>query len=141
MRPRLTVLTLAVGDLDRAVAFYRDGLGWPTKGILGAEIENGAVAFFKLENGLAFGLWPKASLVAEAGLEDEGPQGSASFSLGYNVDSKEEVDEAMASALEAGGTVLKQAADRDWGGYSGYFRDPDGHLWEVVWNPGFAELT
>ncbi len=140
MRPNLTLLTLAVRDLERAVAFYRDGLGWPTKGIVGQEIENGAVAFFKLQNGLVLGLWPQASLAADTGLPDGLPMSPTAFSLGHNVGSKEEVDEAMAAAQRACGKIVQPAQDRAWGGYAGYFQDPDGHLWEVAWNPGFGDL-
>lgn len=122
------------------MAFYRDGLGWPTKGVVGEEIENGAVAFFRLENGLVLGLWPQGSLAAEAGLPDDGRFCPTAFSLGHNVDAKEEVDAVLATAERAGGTIVRSAADRAWGGRSGYFQDPDGHLWEVVWNPGLDSL-
>lgn len=140
MRPSITVLTLGVGDLERAVAFYRDGLGWPTQGIVGQEIENGAVAFFKLDSGLMLALWPQSSLLAETGLKEATSLSATSFSLGHNVGSKEEVDEAVAAVLNAGGTLVQPAQDREWGGYSAYFQDPDGHLWEAVWNPQLDEL-
>ena len=141
MQPKITLLTLAVGDLERAVAFYRDGLGWPTEGIIGTEIENGAVAFFKLQGGLTLGLWPRSSLVADSTLPSGDPNNPASFSLGHNVGSKAEVDEAMEKATQAGARVVNPAQDRAWGGYSAYFQDLDGHLWEVAWNPGFDGLT
>jgi uncharacterized protein len=134
MKPRLTILTLGVDDLERSVAFYRDGLGFPTKGIVGREYEHGAVAFFDLENGLKLAVWPRADLAHDTGL----PQTSASsteFSIGHNVNTRGEVDEVMEQARTAGADIVKPAQPTFWGGYAGYFRDPDGHLWEVAWNP------
>lgn len=134
MKARITVITLGVADLERALAFYRDGLGLATEGIIGAEFEHGAVAFFDLQAGLKLALWPRASLAHDTGL----PQGlpdPTDKSLGHNVASKEEVDAVMAQARQAGAKVVKPAADTFWGGYAGYFQDPDGHLWEIVWNP------
>lgn len=141
MKPRITLLTLAVDDLERAVAFYRDGLGWPTSGIVGAEVENGAVAFFKLESGLKLALWPRESLAADSGLAMR-PQarGAPAFSIAHNVASREDVDAAMALAGRAGAVIVKAAHPTFYGGYAGYFQDPDGHLWEVVFNPGFDSL-
>jgi catechol 2,3-dioxygenase-like lactoylglutathione lyase family enzyme len=139
MNPRITVLTLAVDDLERAVAFYRDGLGWHTKGIIGAEFENGAVAFFDLQPGLKLALWPRKSLAADAGLPLQA-HSATEFSLGHNVGSRQEVDACMARAVGAGATVVKAAQPTFYGGYGGYFQDPDGHLWEVVFNPGLASL-
>jgi catechol 2,3-dioxygenase-like lactoylglutathione lyase family enzyme len=136
MKPRLTVLTLTVDDLDRAVAFYRDGLGLPTEGVVGREFEHGAVAFFDLQAGVRLALWPRASLAHDAGLP-VGPRSATELSLGHNVGSKAEVDAVMAEATAAGARVVKAAADTFWGGYAGYFQDPDGHLWEVVWNPAW----
>ena len=134
MQPRISVLTLAVEDLDRAVAFYRDGLGWATEGVVGTEFENGAVAFFDMGPGLRLALWPRASLAADAGLTLP-PAGTTAMSLGHNVASRGEVDTVMAQAAAAGARVVKPAGDTFWGGYAGYFSDPDGHLWEVVHNP------
>ncbi|HEY4582959.1 MAG TPA: VOC family protein [Lysobacter sp.] len=134
MQPRISVLTLAVEDLDRAVAFYRDGLGWPTGGVVGTEFENGAVAFFEMGPALRLALWPRASLAADAGLTLP-PAGTTAMSLGHNVASRGEVDTVMAQAAAAGARVVKPAGDTFWGGYAGYFSDPDGHLWEVVHNP------
>jgi uncharacterized protein len=134
MKPRLSVVTLCVDDLDRALRFYRDGLGLPTPGIIGQEYEHGAVAFFDLESGLRLAIWPRTSLSHDTGI----PLGSPSpteFTLGHNVSSREEVDAVMRQAEEAGATIVKPAQEAFWGGYSGYFQDPDGHLWEVVWNP------
>lgn len=136
MQPRLTVLTLGVDDLRRAVAFYRDGLGWPTKGIVGEEFEHGAVAFFDLQPGLRLALWPRASLAHDTGLAPGAPS-ATELSLGHNVGSAAEVDDVMEAAVAAGARVVKPAADTFWGGYGGYFQDPDGHLWEVVWNPAW----
>lgn len=139
MKPAITLITLGVADLERAVRFYRDGLGFPTKGIVGAEIENGAVAFFQLHSGLKLALWPRKSMAADAGLQVQ-PPSATEFSLAHNVGSKEEVDAAMALAEKAGATIVKPAHDTFYGGYAGYFQDPDGHLWEVAFNPGFDSL-
>ncbi|HJQ53822.1 MAG TPA: VOC family protein [Gemmatimonadaceae bacterium] len=136
MRPRLTVLTLGVDDLERAVKFYRDGLGWPTEGIFGQEFEHGAVAFFDLQGGLKLAVWPRASIAHDTGLP-RGTPNSTEITLGYNVTKREEVDAAMAEAERAGARIVKPAGETFWGGYAGYFQDPDGHVWEVVWNPQF----
>jgi len=138
VKPRITLITLGVDDLERAVAFYRDGLGFETKGIVGAELENGAVAFFNLESGLKLALWPRKSLAADSGLPQRA--GSGDFSLAHNVASQPEVDAVMQQAEHAGAHVVKPAQPTFYGGYAGYFQDPDGHLWEVAFNPGFASL-
>lgn len=134
MKPRLSVLTLAVEDLDRAVTFYRDGLGWHTAGIIGTEFEHGAVAFFDLAGGLKLALWPRSSLAIDSGLETHGPA-VTTVSLGHNVASRGEVDAVMEQARSASALIVKPPGDTFWGGYAGYFQDPDRHLWEVVWNP------
>jgi catechol 2,3-dioxygenase-like lactoylglutathione lyase family enzyme len=134
MEPRITLITLGVADLERSLAFYRDGLGWPTEGIVGEEIEDGAVVFFDLQNGLKLALWPRASLAKEARV-DADRYGPASFEVAHNVRSKQEVDEVVALARAAGAKVTNPPADRAWGGYSAHFQDPDGHLWEIAWNP------
>lgn len=134
MKPRVTVVTLAVGDLETSLRFYRDGLGWPTEGIVGQEFDHGAVAFFDLENGLRLALWPRASLAHDSGLP-AAPGCPTQFCLAHNVRSREEVDAAMAQARTAGATLAKPPHDTFYGGYAGYFQDPDGHLWEVAWNP------
>ena len=134
MRPRITVITLCVDDLERAVHFYRDGLGLPTQGIFGKEFEYGAVAFFDLQAGLKLAIWPRKSLSIDSGI----PLGSPSpteFTLGHNVSSKAEVDAVMEQAKIAGAVIVKPAQETFWGGYAGYFQDPDHHLWEVAWNP------
>ncbi len=134
MKPRVTLITLGVDDLERSLAFYREGLGFPSKGIVGSEFEHGAVAFFELQPGLQLALWPRASLAHDAGLPRT-PGSATELSLGHNVASPDEVDRAMDQAARAGATIVKPAAKTFWGGYAGYFQDPDGHLWEVAWNP------
>jgi catechol 2,3-dioxygenase-like lactoylglutathione lyase family enzyme len=134
MEPRISVITLAVEDLERSLRFYRDGLGLDTPGVVGTEFEHGAVAFFDLQGGVRLALWPRRSLAHDSGLP-AGPAGPASFSLGHNVRSRAEVDDVMEQARRAGAEVVKPAGETFWGGYAGCFTDPDGHLWEVVWNP------
>lgn len=136
MKPRISFITLGVDDLERAVRFYRDGLGLETPGIVGQEFEHGAVAFFELQPGLRLALWPRASLAHDTGLP-VGPRSSTEISLAHNTASRDEVDEVMAEAAVAGAMVVKKAQDTFYGGYAGYFQDPDGHLWEVAWNPQF----
>lgn len=136
MKPRISVLTLGVDDLERAVAFYRDGLGLPTEGIVGKEFEHGAVAFFDLQPQLRLAVWARSDLAHDTGLPVTAPCPTG-FSIGHNVASKGEVDEVMEQARQAGASILKPAQDTFWGGYAGYFQDPDGHVWEVVWNPAF----
>lgn len=136
MHPRVTVLTLGVDDLERAVAFYRDGLGLKTDGIVGREFEHGAVAFFEMQSGVRLALWPRASIAYDSGLPVT-PASATEVTIGHNVSTRQAVDEVMRLAERAGATITKRAHDTFWGGYSGYFQDPDGHLWEVVWNPQF----
>ena len=138
MKPRITVITLGVSDLEASVRFDRDGLGLATEGIVGKEFEHGAVAFFELQAGLRLALWPRASISHDSGLP-AGPANATEFTLGHNVNSKTEVDTAMHKATSAGATIVKPAQDTFYGGYAGYFQDPDGHLWEVVWNPQWRE--
>ncbi|OVZ62178.1 glyoxalase [Pigmentiphaga sp. NML080357] len=134
MNPRISVLTLGVSDLERSVAFYRDGLGLPTAGIIGTEFEHGAVAFFDLQGGLKLALWAQGDIAHDTGLAPGAPCPTA-FTLGHNVSSQQEVDEVMEQASRAGARIVKPAQSTFWGGYAGYFQDPDGHVWEVVWNP------
>lgn len=136
MLPRLTVLTLGVDDLASALAFYRDGLGFASEGIVGQEFPYGAVAFIQLQPGLRLALWPRSSIAHDTGLPLASPA-AAECTLGHNVTSRAEVDATMAQALAAGATLVKAAQDTFWGGYAGYFQDPDGHLWEIVWNPAW----
>ena len=134
MQPHITVITLGVDDLARALRFYRDGLGLPTEGIIGSEFEHGAVVFIDLQAGLKLALWPRKSLAQDSGLP-LGTPNPTELSLGHNVASRMEVDTVMAQAQAAGAVIVKPAQDTFWGGYAGYFQDPDGHLWEVVFNP------
>jgi catechol 2,3-dioxygenase-like lactoylglutathione lyase family enzyme len=136
MKPRIKVITLAVSDLERSLAFYRDGMGLPTKGIIGTEFEDGAVVFFEMNDDLILALYPKASLAKDAKIPATPPSPSE-FSIGHIVKSKKDVDAVMGQAEKAGGRITDRARDRFWGGYSGYFQDPDGHLWEIAWNPSW----
>ena len=137
MKSKISVITLGVTDLEKAVAFYRDGLGLETEGIVGKEFEHGAVAFFQLQSGLRLALWPRTSISHDTGILLTTPS-QTEVTLGYNVNSKSEVDEVMLVAQNAGAKIIKLASDTFWGGYAGYFADPDGHLWEAVWNPEFT---
>lgn len=134
MKPRVTVITIGVDDLERALRFYRDGLGLRTEGIIGSEFPQGAVAFFDLQPGLKLAIWRRSSIAHDSGLAQGSPS-PTEFTLGHNVSSKEEVDAVMAEVERAGAVIVKPAHDTFWGGYAGYFQDPDQHLWEVVWNP------
>jgi catechol 2,3-dioxygenase-like lactoylglutathione lyase family enzyme len=134
MNPRISVLTIGVDDLDRALRFYRDGLGLRTDGVVGGNFEFGAVAFFALQPGLQLALWPRKSIAHDCGLEVSVPS-PTEMTIGHNVSSKSEVDAVMQQASAAGATIVKAAQDTFWGGYAGYFLDPDRHLWEIVWNP------
>lgn len=134
MKPRITVITIGVDDLEGAVRFYRDGLGLKTEGIIGTEFEHGAVAFFDLQAGLKLALWPRKSIAHDSGVP-LAERSATEFTLGHNVSSRAEVDAVMKQAQDAGAVVVKPPHDTFWGGYAGYFQDPDGHLWEVVWNP------
>lgn len=138
MQARISLITLGVDDLQRAVAFYRDGLGLATQGIIGEELEDGdgAVAFFDLQGGLKLGLWPRRCIAKDAGLP-QGPPSATEFTLAHNVASRAEVDAVMAQAEEAGANIVTPARDTFWGGYAGCFQDPDHHLWEVAWNPAW----
>lgn len=134
MQPRLSVLTIAVDDLEQSLRFYRDGLGLRTDGIVGSEFEHGAVAFFDLAGGIKLAIWKQEDLAFDSGLAVTARCPTA-FSIGHNVARREEVDEVMDEARAAGAEIVKPAQDTFYGGYAGYFRDPNGHLWEVVWNP------
>lgn len=134
MKPRITLITLGVTDLEKSVEFYRDGLGFPTQGIIGTEFEYGAVAFFDLQNGLKLALWPRSSMAHDANIPLQSPS-ATEITIGHNLGSKKEVDDVMDQAKRAGAKIIKPAQDTFWGGYSGYFQDLDNHLWEIAWNP------
>jgi catechol 2,3-dioxygenase-like lactoylglutathione lyase family enzyme len=140
MRPRIHVITLAVSDLTRALRFYRDGLGLETQGVIGSEFigddmhASGAVVMFRLDGGLILALYPRAELAKDAHVPMGQPK-VGEFSIGHVVATREEVDDLLAQAASAGATLTDEPYDRPWGLYSGYFRDLDGHLWEIMWNP------
>jgi hypothetical protein len=134
MKPRISVLTLGVADLERSLSFYRDGLGLLTNGIIGQEFKHGAVVFFDLSGGVKLGLWAQDDIAHDTGLPKQ-PVSPTAFTIGHNVLERKEVDQTMALAERAGAEIVKTAQDTFYGGYAGYFRDPDGHLWEIVWNP------
>ncbi|AUX79589.1 MULTISPECIES: VOC family protein [Sinorhizobium] len=134
MQARISVLTLGVADLERSLAFYRDGLKLSTQGIVGREFEHGAVAFFDLASDMKLAIWAQDDLAHDSGLSKT-PTSATSFSIGHNVSRRSEVDEVMDEAAGAGARIVKPAGKTFYGGYAGYFTDPDGHLWEVVWNP------
>jgi catechol 2,3-dioxygenase-like lactoylglutathione lyase family enzyme len=145
MKPRIHVITLAVEDLERSLQFYRDGLGLKSTGIIGtefpgsAETAAGAVAIFQLDQGLFLSLYPRSELAKDAKVPLSSSR-SAEFSLGHAVETQEAVDLLLATAEAAGATITERPHDRPWGIYSGYFRDPDGHLWEVLWNPELKDI-
>ena len=140
MHPRVDVITLAVADLDQALAFYRDGLGLASDGVIATEYAGdeetpaGAIALFELAGGLLLALYPRTELAKDARIP-LGPPAPGEFSLGHLVSTRAEVDAVLSQAEAAGATLTDRPHDRPWGIYSGYFRDPDGHLWEVIWNP------
>ena len=141
MEHRIDVITLAVGDLERALAFYRDGLGLESPGVTATEFAGddttpaGAIIMFRLGGGLILALYPRSELAKDAEIP-AGPARSGEFSLGHLLASRADVDALLAQAEAAGASVTSEPHDRPWGIYSGYFRDPDGHLWEIIWNPG-----
>lgn len=134
MKPKINIITLGVDDLERSLTFYRDGLGFPSKGIIGKEFEHGAVALFELQAGIMLSLFERDNLALDAAIPPT-PSSPTEFSIGHLLGSKTEVDAVMAQAAKAGAKIVKPAQDAFWGGYSGYFQDPDGHLWEILWNP------
>ena len=139
MQPRIHVITLGVADLERSLAFYR-ALGLESPGVVGTEFvpddnaPGGAVALFELKAGLILSLYGRENLERDANVTFDAP-GRGEFSIGHLVGSKDEVDTVLARAEAAGATLTEEPHDRPWGIYSGYFRDPDGHLWEIIWNP------
>ena len=134
MRPRISIITLGVDDLERALTFYRDGLGLPTRGIVGTEYPYGAVVFFDLENGQKLAVWSRKDMAHEAKVP-LGPRSATECSLGHLVHSIAEVDALIDQARQAGAVVTDPPHDAFWGGYTGSFQDPDGHLWEIAWIP------
>jgi catechol 2,3-dioxygenase-like lactoylglutathione lyase family enzyme len=140
MEARIDIITLAVADLERALGFYRDGLGLESRGVIGTEFAGddvepaGATALFELGSGLLLSLYPRAELAKDAKVP-LGPPKTGEFSIGHAVASKAEVDTLLTRAQSAGATLTDRPHDRQWGIYSGYFRDPDGHLWEILYNP------
>ncbi len=140
MRARIHAITLAVADLGRALEFYCSGLGLESPGIAGTEFAGdgtspaGAVVTFRLQCGLTLALYPRAELAKDANIP-LGPPQAGEFSIGHAVASKADVDALLGRAEKAGATLTGKPHDRPWGIYSGYFRDPDGHLWEIMWNP------
>ena len=130
MEPRISIITLGVSDLPRAVEFYRDGLG-----LLLLDENTESIAFFN-NRGTWLSLYPRESLAADVGIATEGG-GFSGFTLAHNVRTREEVDALLDVAVNAGATLVKPAQDTFWGGYSGYFADPEGFLWEIAWNPHF----
>jgi uncharacterized protein len=140
MKPRINVITLAVANLERALRFYREGLGLDSRGVIGTEYvgddehPHGAIALFHLDGDLILALYPRSELAKDAQVEF-GPPKTGEFSLGHAVSSRSDVDALLARAEAAGATLTGPPHERPWGIYSGYFRDPDGHLWEILWNP------
>ena len=134
MKPYISVITLAVNDLEQSLKFYCEGLGLHSEGILGQEYEYGAVAFIELQSDVKLALWPQQSIQHDTGLELSA-MCPTQMTLGHNVFSPLEVDQVMAQAARAGAQIIKPAQSTFYGGYAGYFQDPNGHLWEVVWNP------
>ncbi|MGX7872212.1 VOC family protein [Mesorhizobium sp. ORM6] len=136
MKARISVITLGVDNLEASLEFYRDGLGLPTEGIIGREFEHGAVTFFDLQSGLKLAVFERANIAHDAGIGLTG-RSPTEFTIGHNVTSETEVDAVMKQAIGAGARLVKPAQPTFWGGYAGYFQDPDDHLWEVVFNPAF----
>jgi hypothetical protein len=142
MQPRIHLITLAVDDLERSLAFYRDGLGLETEGLVGTEFQGddtnptGTIALFRLGRGIVLSLFPRSELAKDARVPFAAGK-SGEFTLGHAVDTRAEVDEIIAGAVASGASVTDPPHDRPWGIYSGYFQDPDGHLWEILHNPGF----
>lgn len=134
MKARISFITLGVDDLDRAVQFYREGLGLETAGIVGVDSEQGAVAFFKMQPGLTLALWPRRHFAHDMQLP-QGPRSATECALASNVATKDEVDLVINQAISAGACLVKAPSSTLWGGYAGFFQDPDGHIWEIVWNP------
>jgi hypothetical protein len=136
MKQRINFLTLGVNDLGKSLQFLRDGFGWKTQGIIGTEFERGAVVIFDLSGGMMLSLYQRENLAWDSGLEQQ-PKSATEFSIGHLVNSEEEADMIMKQAEKAEATIIKPAQKTFWGGYGGYFKDIDGHLWEIAYNPAF----
>ena len=134
LESRFTILTLGVDNLEKSFKFYHEGMGLASKGIVGKEFEHGEVAFFDLKNGMTLALYSRENLAWDSQLKKESPS-STEFSIGYNTRTEAEVDSIMEQAKKAGAKITRPAKKTFWGGYSGYFQDPDGHLWEIAYNP------
>ena len=134
MKPKISLITLGVHDLQRAIRFYREGLGLPEH-----ETDSDEVAFFKME-GAWLSLFPREALSRDIGIADDAPSGFSGITLAHNVASQAAVDQVLEQAVAAGAELIKPGKEVFWGGYSGYFRDPEGHYWEVAYNP-FMDLT
>jgi uncharacterized glyoxalase superfamily protein PhnB len=138
MKSRINVITIGVNNLEKSLAFYREGLGLPSNGIVATEYHDeisgadGTIAIFELQNGLLLSLYPRTELAKDAN-QRMGKESSTEFSLGYLTDTKEEVDALLKQAKSAGATITDEPRERPWGIYSGYFKDLDGHLWEIIW--------
>ena len=144
MKPRIHVITLGVEDLERSLSFYRS-LGLESEGVIASEYPGneemaaGAIAMFQLHGGLILCVFPRAELAKDAKVPAPAPV-SGLFSIGHAVGSREDVDALLEAAEKAGATVTVKAYQRDFGVYSGYFEDPDGHLWEILWNPALQDV-
>jgi catechol 2,3-dioxygenase-like lactoylglutathione lyase family enzyme len=138
MKPRITLVTLGVDDLERSLAFYREGLGLKTEGIIGTRFQHGAVVFFDLQGGCKLALWPRKSIARDTNLPASAPS-PTDFTIAHNVSSRAEVDTVMDEARRAGAVIVKAAQETFYGGYAGYFQDPDRHVWEVAWNPAWQD--
>ncbi|MFW6060243.1 MAG: VOC family protein [Phycisphaeraceae bacterium] len=134
MKPHVSLITLAVDDLPRAAAFYRDGLGWPVR------FANDDIIFLQL-NGLLLGLFPKEQYARDVGVDTLADGAPPRVAFAHNVSSPEAVDAVLRDAEAAGGRIVKPARQAEWGGYSGYFADPDGFLWEIAHNPHMPDLA
>lgn len=134
MQPRVSLITLGVADLQRSRRFYVEGLGLPVR-----DVGSDEVVFLQMGN-LILGLWDAGSLAEDAGVPPQG-SGFRSFALAHNVATRQEVDAVLREAVEAGGALVRPGHDAVWGGYTGFFADPDGFLWEVAWNPGMPDLA
>ncbi len=136
MKQRIHILTLGVNDLNDSLKFYRDAFSWQTQVIVGTEFEKGAIVLFDLDNGMRISLYERKNLAWDSGLKQQ-PESTTEFSIGHFVNSEKEVDLILKQAEKAGAKIIKPAQKSFWGGYGGYFRDPDGHLWEIGYNPAW----